>query len=217
MEIIVKDVRATKRWRLEARNYGTNTANARAIRRAFENEHYTRIKRDNEKIEKWREYISKGAVDDLVTTARDLFEAIESELQGKIRFIPGTRVWSEGPYTCVDSSGKGKKGMPISWYAEGSNGLRANLHYSSDVEIEIWRRLEHKEPVLRSVIVFEKELTPSILTKYLGNYNYFRDFGSINGMPRRVESAFNHIPLLRRPLKVKGFPYPHKVSNIRFD
>ncbi len=210
----MNNVRDSKRWKLEARLHGEVTANALAIGRIFQNDHYQRIKRENLKIEKWREYISKGQLDDLVVTAKDLFEAIETEVKGKIRFLPGARVWDEGIYRCVDFTGKSKKGIPISWYAKGTDELRKNLHNSSDVEIEIWRRLHHQKPISKGVTVFGTELSPAILTEYFSESKYHRDFGSTNGMPRRVESVYNHIPSLKRPLKVIGFPYPHKVSNI---
>jgi len=213
MDVVVKDIRDDKRWQLEAKLYGKDLANSMAMIRISHNKHYGNIRQESERMELWKNYISTGAVNDLVTIAKNLFESIENETVGVIKFVPGMKVWDEGPYRFVDSSGKGKKGFPIFRYVRGSDGLAAHLCESSDVEGEIWRRVANRnDKISREVEVFRTSLSPEILNDVFEKYP--RDFGSTNGMPRRVESAFNHIPSLKRSLKVKGFTYPHKVSSL---
>jgi len=216
MEAISRDVRDDRRWQLEAKQYGEDEANCRALRRIFQNEHYSGMRNEHERREKWDKIISEADINDLVVNAKDLFELIENETKGVIKFIPGMKVWQEGIYTCVDSSGKGKKGLPLFWHAQGYEGLDAQLHYSSDVETEISRRVSgEKDKISRGVEVFGISLSPGTLNHTFKEY--YRDFGSLyNFMPETVESAFNHIPELGRKLKVKGFPYPHKISNMVF-
>jgi hypothetical protein len=216
MEAISTDVRDDRRWQLEAKHYGEVEANCRALRRIFQNEHYRGMRNEHERREKWDKLISEADINDLVINARDLFELIENETRGVIRFVPGMRVWDEGIYRYVDSSGKGKKGLPLFWHAQGYEGLNAQLHYSSDVETKIYERLgDKRSKISKEIEVFGKSLCPEILNDVFGKYH--RDFScKHNYMPMTVESAFNHIPALKRSLKVKGFPYPHKVSNIVF-
>ena len=213
MDAIVKDVREDRRWQLEAKRYGEDEANLRVLRRIFQNEYYSGMKNENERREKWDNYLSTGAINDLVTNAKDLFELIENETGGVIKFVPGMRVWDEGHYRYVDTIGKGKKGAILNWNVQGVEGLTAQLYYSSDIETEIGRRVFSKrDNISTGIEVFGKSLSPEILNDVFEKYP--RDFGTSNGMPRRVESAFNHIPSLKRHLKVKGFPYPHKASNL---
>jgi len=216
-EAVVKDVRDDRRWQLEAKNYGEIEANVRALRRIFQNEHYEGMRNEHERREKWDKIISEADINDLVVNARDLFELIENETRGVIRFVPRMKVWDEGNYRCIDSSGKGKKGLPLYWQVQGYEGLTAQLNYSSDVETEISRRVSgEKDKISRGVEVFGTSLCPEILNNVFREY--YRDFGSRhNFMPMTVESAFNHVPELGRKLKVKGFPYPHKVSNMVFE
>lgn len=212
----VHDVRDDRRWKVESKVFGESGAYSRALRRIFENEHYSKIVYRNKQQRKWGDYMTSGCIDDLVATARDLFELVQNETNGVIRFVPGTRMWQEGIYTCVDIEGKGKKGYPISWNVVGSERLFRHLYLSSDVESEIWRRLANgRGKPNREVKVFGKTLSPVVIAKYLGEYH--RSFGSTyNGMPVTVESAFNHVPQLEMPLKVKGFPYPHKMPKMVF-
>lgn len=215
-EAVVEDVRNDRRWQLEAKNYGEAEANVRALQRIFQNEHYERMRNKHERREKWDKIISEADINDLVVNARDLFELIENETKGVIRFVPGMRVWNEGIYMCVDTSGKGKKGLPLFWHAQGYEGLNAQLHYSSDVETKIYERLgDNGDKISKGIEVFGKTLSQDILNDVFEKYH--RDFSrNHNYMPMTVESAFNHIPALKRSLKVKGFPYPHEVSHVPF-
>ncbi|MFA6022620.1 MAG: hypothetical protein WC781_00870 [Candidatus Pacearchaeota archaeon] len=207
------DIRADRRWQLEAKVYGKNKATVKAIERIFQNEHYVELGERSRKQERWNNYVSKGNIDDLILTAKDLFELVENECKGVVKFVPRGKTWKEGIYTCVDFEGKGDKGYPTHWEVEGTSKLSAHLHYSSNVETEIWRRIvNHENNISIDVEVFGKNLSFETLNEYFENYH--RDFeSSHNSMPYHVESAFNHIPELNKQLKVEGFPYPHVFSN----
>jgi hypothetical protein len=199
---------------------------AEAIERIFDNPHYTKIRDDEGNRLAWALYLSPEGgtgINNLLQKASELFRSVQDECGGVLTFIPGPRVWSEGCHRYVDFSGKGKRGMPVSWGVNGSDALWENLNKSSDVEMEIWRRVNRRyrgesspfkgyDDITKGVTIYGIYLSPRVLAKTF--MRHARDFGETNGMPRVVESAFNHISALGKKLRVVGFPYPHKRPRI---
>jgi hypothetical protein len=187
-----------------------------SLKRFFdESPHYRRMAEEERQRLELQEFVRNGPVNDLARRARDLFQLVQNECRGVLRFRPGkTRIWYEGPYCCVDSTGRSKKGAPIGWCIVGDGKkLWDVLHESSEVETEVWRRVNRGDVITSAIEVYDTILSPTILNGAF--LQYYRDFCSTyNGKPRKVESAFNHIESLQRSLKVKGFPYPHPVSDI---
>lgn len=191
----VGDIRDDPRFKAEKRVFGEREATRKSLGRVFQNEHYISMKSHEERQKAWEGFVKNAGVDDLIVSARDLFELIENKTGGVFRFVPmGEQLHS--------------------WVVKGSERVRTQLYLSSDVEMEIWRRVtDRKELPTKYIQVFGKAIMPGSLVKAFGEYGNARDFrNTTNEMPRVVESAFNHIPEVGRKFKVKGFRYPHPVS-----
>ena len=172
--------------------------------------------------EKWNDYVNGffTPIDDLVLTARDLFELIQERSGGVFRFENSYGLRFQGPFTVVSDGLKGE-GFPIGWHVKGDSLLNRYLHLSSDVESEVSRRVNRK--YLQDGFINGSPLAPleriGVSLEVSGRWFSAEDLTDIfkrnhrnfscsyNYMPLSIESAFNH--LLGEEIRVEGFNYPH--------
>jgi hypothetical protein len=178
--------------------------------------HYQRMAGEERQRLELKRFTERGNVNDLARIAGGFFRLVQDECDGVLRFEPSkTKVGYEGPYCWVDSTGKSKNGLPLGWVLKGDNKLLKLLHESSELEMEVWRRVINGDVITNPVEVYNVTLSPEILNDTFSKH--YRNFGSThNGKPATIESAFNHIRALHRPLKVKGFQYPYPESKLVF-
>lgn len=183
---------------------------AATLRTIFDNDFYRAQRAEGEEQEAFEVFVQNAPVGLLARRARTLHEEIHSATKGVYCFTPGPAIRQEGMHTVIDRTGK--RGMPLSWYPLGVPGLHDLLVKSSQLEMELWRRISIREGVLMDPLrVFDTSYTPEIIMQTFSRY--YRDtLNTHNGKPMHVESGFYHLPGCSEKFKVKGFPYPHRVS-----
>ena len=175
-----------------------------------------RLEKEQESRLKWEKYLSSGSIDNLVETARDLFEVLQTESNGVISFKPAMKVKYEQNFVTVYYNPETSEDGTVINYSVESRKLSKYLHWSSDVEMEIYHRIMEPTAIpLENVSVFGETLTPEeimdVFSKFPRNFR-----NTLNFIPFQIESAFNHIPKLNKSLEVKGIKYPHKNSNFTY-
>lgn len=178
--------------------------------------HYAKMREEERCRLKLQEFIERGDINDLTRRAGDLFQLVQDECGGVLRFEPSkNRFGYEGPYIWVDSTGKSKEGAPLGWVLKNGNELLKPLQESSELEMEVWRRVSSGDTITNPVEVYNVTLSPAILNETFSKY--YRNFLSThNGKPATIESAFNHIRALHRTLRVEGFQYTYPDSKLVF-
>lgn len=187
---------------------------AQALRVISNNDFYRARRAASEQAEAFRVFVRYADADLLVAHARTAHETIHALTKGVYMFTPGFAMRTEGRHTVVDPTGK--RGFPLSWAPVGVPGLHDHLVRSSELEIELWRRIiDRGESLTCPLVVCGASYAPELLMNAFRKY--YRDtLNTHNGMPMHVESAFYHLPRCRERFRVKGFPYPHPVSRMVF-